>query len=108
MAGRPAQFTIRREENGRRLCRNGMNDGVSTLLNDCDTVEEIIQLAGKFGLREEECAHRRDVAPTFQQFRMTIGNRMRGVLSRIRRARNRGEEITIAQAAYPDEATQVA
>jgi len=78
-------FVRRLSGNGgkRRIRRNGKRrDVVSRLLAKCQSASEMAELAVKFGMNPHEVMRRAKSAPNFGQFRMSIGNCIRGVISR--------------------------
>ena len=68
----------------RRICRNGKRrDPVSRILAKCQSPSEIGTAAVAFGVDSDEVMRRGKTAPNFGQFRMAIGNRMRGELGKM-------------------------
>ena len=75
----------------RRRVTGGCNDAVTDLLASCQTPSELADMALRFGVPAEEISRRAGRAATFGQFRMAIGNRIRGVVRRLQRAGRQGE-----------------
>jgi len=68
----------------RRVWRNGKRgDAIGRLLDQCQLPAEIGELAVKFGMHPDEVVSKAKSAPNFGQFRMVIGNCMRGIISRM-------------------------
>jgi len=86
---------------GRRCLNGGCNDAVTDLLGQCQSPSQLAQIAGRFGLSAEEITCKAQRAVGFGQFRMAIGNRIRGIVRRIDRARRQGRPITVERAARP-------
>ena len=67
----------------RRIWKNGKRqDAVSKLLAKCQLPSEIGIIAVEFGITIKEVVKRAKSAPNFGQFRMVVGNRIRGIVSR--------------------------
>ena len=79
----------------------GRNDALTDLLSECYSPSELAVVAVKFGVREEEIHGTAVRSSGFGQFRMVMGNRLRGILIRLERSSRRGESLSILQAAYP-------
>lgn len=92
----------------RRVSDHHRNDGVAAELAKCNTAAEIGNLGMRFGLSEKEVRARARSAPNFGQYRMVIGNRIRGVVGKIRKAKQKNIRLTVAEAAYPKTAPKVA
>lgn len=88
-----------RKSGDRRLTADSRDDQVTETLNTCTTVEEMCKTASKFGVSNAELAYRTQAAPNPGQLRMVLGNRIRGVVNRIKAAKDRGVTITTEQAA---------
>lgn len=88
----------------RKLSNNQRNDAVATELAKCDSAATVGYMAMKFGISEQEVRARVKSAPNFGQFRMVIGNRIRGIANKIRKA-GKGK-LTLTEAAYPKSAKQ--
>lgn len=68
----------------RYICKNGKRrDAVGRILADCQAPSEIGAVAVVFGVGPKEVIRRGKNAPNFGQFRMVIGNRIRGELGKI-------------------------
>lgn len=92
---------VRKSDNTRRVSEHVQGD-VGDRLAKCQTAEEMATYAAKFGIRADEIATRAKSAPNFGQFRMTIGNRIRGIQSR----KSKNPNWTMAECAYPKEAAK--
>ncbi|MBI5724584.1 MAG: hypothetical protein HZA50_11535 [Planctomycetes bacterium] len=75
------------------------SDAISDLLALCRDASQIAAVACTFGVSKKEILTKARRASSFGQFRMVIGNRMRGVAHRIAAARKKGIMISAAQAA---------
>lgn len=100
-------MTYRVDKSGKRKTTVARQDAVSEKLAECTTPEQVVELAGDFGIRADELTERAKRAPNFGQFRMVIGNRIRGVVNRIARAEEKGEKLLVEVAAYPKEHKKV-
>lgn len=98
------KFTIRTDKKGSRKVAEGRQDAISKGIANCATPEDFVKLGNKFGIREAEVVERATAAPNFGQFRMTMGNRLRGIVARLEEAKENGKKITAEEAAYPKEA----
>lgn len=83
----------------RNVTEGARQDAVSEALAKCNLPSEIAALATRFGLTAEEIAERSKKAANLGGFRMVIGNRMRGVVSKIQAAQKAGVTLTAADAA---------
>ena len=86
---------------GRRCLNGGRNDAVTDLLAECQSASQLAAVAHRFGLSAEEILTKAARAASFGQFRMAIGNRIRGIVRRIDRARRRGRDMPLREAARP-------
>ena len=77
---------------GRKL-HGGRNDAVSDLLAGCSTPAKIAVIAHKFGISRNDINRNARNASSFGQFRMAIGNRLRGICTRLERAERNGEKL---------------
>jgi len=77
-----------------------VTDSLAKELADCQKPSDIAMMASKFGFKDEDIIQWAKDAPNFGMFRMRIGNRARGVLSRIAAAKKRGITLTVKEAAY--------
>ncbi len=92
-------LNIRLTKEGDRKVSTGRADKVTEVLSKCNTRDEISDLCSKFGMTEGELDYRWRRAPNFGQFRMVIGNRLRGISSRMKKAEDKGESISVEAAA---------
>ena len=88
---------LRRKGVRRTVC--GMNDAVTDLLSRCQSVSDLAKVAYSFGVSAEEIRRKARSASGFGQFRVSIGNRVRGIAQRLERAKRRGVPLTIQAAA---------
>ena len=86
---------------GRRCLNGGRNDAVTDILAECQSAAQLAAIAHRFGLSAEEILTKASRAASFGQFRMAIGNRIRGIVRRIDRARKRGREMPLREAVRP-------
>lgn len=89
---------------GQRRRTTSRNDPIADEMEKANTPNEVAKLAGKYGINDDEITSRASTAPNFGQFRMVIGNRLRGIQKRLDDANKRGEKLTRADAAYPKKA----
>lgn len=87
----------------RRTPNDTVADEVSSQLSAAETPSEMAQIAMEWGLSEDEVVGIATRAPNWGQFRMVVGNRLRGVQQRL--AEFDGDR---AKAAYPREARKAA
>lgn len=87
------------EREGQRKIGTSKADAVSDAMAECVTPSDVAELAQKFGLTDDEIMHRAEVASNFGQFRMVIGNRIRGVCHKIEVAKEQGVELSVQDAA---------
>lgn len=99
-------IAFRTNKAGERKVSNARSDSVSENLGDCQTPEEIAAFAAQFGINQDEINERVEKAPNFGQFRMVIGNRIRGIVNRIAKAKEKGEKLSVEHAAYPKKNTK--
>lgn len=85
----------------RHVSSGNRNDPVSQAMAKCEDTAAVATLGMKFGLTEKEVRSRARTAPNFGQYRMVIGNRVRGIVRRIRAAKKRHKTLSPAEAAYP-------
>ena len=83
---------------GRKL-HGGRNDAVADLLAGCDSPTKIAQMAHKFGVDRADINRKAKNASGFGQFRMAIGNKIRGICTRLDRAQKSGEKLSLKKAA---------
>lgn len=88
----------------RRVTDKKRHDKTSEILDKCNSASEIADLAIKFGLTELDIRNRAKAAPGIGQFRMVMGNLIRGVVSRISKAKTKGVTLSVTDAAYPKKA----
>ena len=72
---------------------DGRNDAVADLLSQCTYPSELARVAYRFGLTAFEIQMKAERASTFGQFRLAIGNRIRGIVSRLDRENRSGKRI---------------
>ncbi len=63
---------------------NNKTDAITELLAKCQTPSELALLAYNFGCSAEEIHIKAQRASSFGQFRMAVGNRLRGICNRLR------------------------
>ncbi len=97
-------LTIRRKRDGERKVGAGKQDSVTEELSKCENLDQMRDLASNFGITKKEMEHRVDAAPNFGQLRMVVGNRIRGVLSRMDREK---WDLETAAGIWDDEAKKV-
>lgn len=85
----------------RRVSDHSRSDKVAEALSKCDSASAIGNLAMQFGISEKEIRARAAAAPNFGQFRMVVGNRVRGIARRVAKAKQKGQKLTLTDAAYP-------
>lgn len=74
-------------------------DAISDLLAFCRSASQIAAIASAFGLTKKEILGNARRASSFGQFRMVIGNRMRGIAKRVVAARKKGIILSAGKAA---------
>ncbi len=72
-------------KDGTRRTGNDRGDEVAKLLRECNSIEEIISACDGI-IDAAELRERHKKAPNFGQFRMVVGNRLRGEIARRRKA----------------------
>lgn len=82
---------------GERRRVGGVNDDITTELALAETPAAVGKIALRFGITEAEIIERGRNAPNFGQFRMVVGNRIRGTIARAAKSR----PGRWAEAAYP-------
>ena len=85
----------------RHVSTGSVNDRIREAMNGCDSCSKLAKLAQKFGISGDEIMTRAKSAPNFGQFSMVIGNRLRGIVGRIAKAKKAGITLRVADAAYP-------
>ena len=90
---------VRTTSDGERRQIAHKADKVGDALAKCDTPAAVAKVAKEHGITEEEIVQRGKSAPNFGQFRMVLGNRIRGIKARMAKDKS----LTPAQAAYPRE-----
>jgi len=91
-----------RRSSGRRTVDLGARvDAVTDVFARCETPADLARLACRFGLTREEVLAKAGRATGFGQFRMALGNRIRGICRRLELAQRRGQSMSLRQAAYP-------
>ena len=91
----------------RHVSTGSVNDRIREEMNKCDSASKIAILAQKMGITGEELMTRAKSAPNFGQFSMVIGNRLRGIVTRLAKAKRAGKKLTVVDAAYPKKVTSV-
>lgn len=100
------QPRILKKSKTRRLSA-AVEDRTAEELAAAEIPSEMGAIALKVGIRVEEVIERAEAAPNFGQFRMVLGNRIRGTIARIAEAKKSGEKVTDqlkTDCAYPKEA----
>lgn len=92
-----ANITVRTKANGERRRTVSVQDKLGKELADANTPIDMGKLAMKFGINEDEILTRAKSSPNFGQFRMVLGNRIRGISRRMKE--NPG--TSFKDAAYP-------
>ena len=93
--------TANKNTKRRHISDHSKNDAVAEQLSKCNDAAEVGALGMRFGLTEDEVRNRAKSAKNFGLFRMVIGNRCRGVANRIKKAKQKNQKLTLAEAAYP-------
>lgn len=93
--------TANKNTKRRHISDGSRNDMVADALAKCNSTAEVAALGMKFGLTENEVRNRAKSAKNFGLYRMVIGNRCRGIASRIKKAKQKNQKLTQAEAAYP-------
>jgi len=94
-------LAARRADGRRRVDDGGRNDAVGDLLAACQRPSDLAELACRFGLCPAEVRQKALAAASFGQFRMAVGNRLRGICGRTEQAPRRGRAVSLRRAAYP-------
>lgn len=100
------QPRVLKKSKTRRLSA-AVEDRTAEELAAAEKPSEMAAIALKVGIRVEEILERADAAPNFGQFRMVLGNRIRGTIARIAEAKKAGakvDEQLKTDCAYPKEA----
>ncbi len=84
---------------GQRKRGTSKADEISTKLAEANTPSALAAIASKVGITDEEILARAVSAPNFGQFRMVLGNRIRGIYSRFLKAQKAGLKTTMAELA---------
>lgn len=90
-------IAVRVKASGERRRTVSRQDAIAEELAKAETPSAVGKLAQKWGISDEEVLERAKAAPNFGQFRMVIGNRIRGINRRVQENSN----LTRKQAAYP-------
>lgn len=93
--------TANKNTKRRHVSDHSRNDAVADALAKCNSAAEVGHLGMKFGLTENEVRNRAKSAKNFGLYRMVIGNRIRGISSRIQKAKKKSQKLTLTEAAYP-------
>lgn len=78
-----------------------VSDKISEEMAKCQKPSDLAMLASKFGFTDEDINRWAKEAPNFGMFRMRIGNRLRGVMGRIAKAKKKDITLSPKDAAYP-------
>ncbi|KKM18772.1 hypothetical protein LCGC14_1662270 [marine sediment metagenome] len=78
-----------------------VKDTLAESMAECQRPSDLAMLASKFGFTDEDINQWAKEAPNFGMFRMRIGNRLRGVIARIAKAKKRNITLSPKDAAYP-------
>ena len=89
---------VSKSPTGRNL-HGGRNDAVTDLLAECDSPEKIAMVAHKFGVDRADINLKGKNASGFGQFRMAIGNKLRGICTRLEKSERKGERLSLKKAA---------
>jgi len=84
---------------GKRKLTSHRNDEIGEALAACTKPSDFADFAAKAGITDKEIADRAASAPNFGQFRMTLGNRIRGIIGVLEKAQKEDRSLTKAQAA---------
>ena len=84
-----------------RTLHGGRNDGITDLLAKCSGPAEIAIMAHRFGISRAEISQKAKNASSFGQFRMAIGNKLRGICSRLEQSLRKGDKLSLKKAANP-------
>lgn len=87
------------ERAGIRKQSAARGDEISERLSACATPSDVADFASAVGLTNGEIAHRASNASNFGQFRMVIGNRVRGIIKVLEEAQKAGKVMSKEQAA---------
>lgn len=80
-----------RTREGSRIASDGRGDRVAQELANCKDVDSLVAFASEF-IPEGDVREYLGKAPNFGQFRMVIGNRIRGAINRAERERLKKEK----------------
>ena len=72
---------------------------MTDLLAGCDSPTKIAQMAHKFGVDRADINQKAENASGFGQFRMAIGNKIRGICTRLEHAQKSGDKLSLKKAA---------
>jgi len=89
---------VSKSPTGRKL-HGGRNDAITDLLAGCDSPAKIAHVAHKFGMDRADINQKASNASGFGQFRMAIGNKLRGICTRLEHAQRSGKKLSIKKAA---------
>lgn len=90
-------IAVRTKASGERRVTFSRNDKTAEALAKADTPAAMGKLAVQHGISVEEILERGRKSPNFGQFRMVLGNRIRGVVKR----RKENPSLSMADAANP-------
>ena len=100
-------LTANKSTTKRRVTDGNKNDVIADELAKCNSAAEIAALGMKFGLSEQDVRNRCKTAKNFGLYRMQVGNLIRGIVARIRKAAKKNVKLTPAEAAYPKKAKAI-
>lgn len=84
---------------GKRKLTAGRDDEIAQALSQCNNPSDVADFASQVGITDAEIAARASSASNFGNFRMTLGNRIRGILNVMEKAQKEGRTLTKKQAA---------
>ena len=95
-------FNVAKKGSTRRhVSDKNKNDAVAEALAKCDSTADVATLGVKFGLSDAEVTTRAKASKNFGLYRMVIGNRIRGIVAKVGKAKMGGKKLTLTDAAYP-------
>ena len=95
-------FNVAKKGSTRRhVSDKNKNDAVAEALAKCDSTADVATLGVKFGLSDAEVSARAKTSKNFGLYRMVIGNRIRGIVAKVGKAKMEGKKLTLTDAAYP-------
>jgi len=95
-------FNVAKKGSTRRhVSDKNKNDAVAEALAKCDSTADVATLGVKFGLSDAEVTARAKTSKNFGLYRMVIGNRIRGIVAKVGKAKADNKKLTLTDAAYP-------